>query len=528
MDWIQNHLLTAILFTPLVGAAVIGLMNREKHGRIRWLALVFSVLTFVLAAAAFSKFSPDQPGLQFVERVPWISSPPIYYFVGADGLSLLMVLLSTFLTPLAILASWKSVEQRTKEFFLFLLLLETGTLGVFVALDLFLFYVFWEAMLIPMYFLIGVWGHERRVYATVKFILFTMAGSVLMLVGIIYLYSVTGSFDWETILSRVSGPESVLSGTAQSWLFGAFFIAFAIKVPLFPFHTWLPDAHVEAPTAGSVILAGVLLKTGAYGLLRFCLPMFPEAAQAYGPIISVLAIVGILYGGLVSMVQPDLKKLVAYSSVSHLGFVVLGIFAFNVNGIEGAIYQMASHGVSTGALFILVGMLYERRHTRLIRDFGGLATPLPRLSAFFVLVALSSLGLPLLNGFVGEFLIILGAFKARWLFGVLAASGVVVAAVYLLWMIQRVLFGNLTHEENRRLKDCNPREVFILAACTIAIVWMGVYPQPFLRRLDWTTQRILTRLDDERVYYVERQNIPSLPLQMGKAMPRPMESCCPR
>ena len=528
MDWIQNHLLTAILFTPLVGAAVIGLMNREKHGRIRWLALVFSVLTFVLAAAAFSKFSPDQPGLQFVERVPWISSPPIYYFVGADGLSLLMVLLSTFLTPLAILASWKSVEQRTKEFFPFLLLLETGTLGVFVALDLFLFYVFWEAMLIPMYFLIGVWGHERRVYATVKFILFTMAGSVLMLVGIIYLYSVTGSFDWETILSRVSGPESVLSGTAQSWLFGAFFIAFAIKVPLFPFHTWLPDAHVEAPTAGSVILAGVLLKTGAYGLLRFCLPMFPEAAQAYGPIISVLAIVGILYGGLVSMVQPDLKKLVAYSSVSHLGFVVLGIFAFNVNGIEGAIYQMASHGVSTGALFILVGMLYERRHTRLIRDFGGLATPLPRLSAFFVLVALSSLGLPLLNGFVGEFLIILGAFKARWLFGVLAASGVVVAAVYLLWMIQRVLFGNLTHEENRRLKDCNPREVFILAAFTIAIVWMGVYPQPFLRRLDWTTQRILTRLDDERVYYVERQNRPSLPLQMGKAMPRPMESCCPR
>ena len=528
MDWIQNHLLTAILFTPLVGAAVIGLMNREKHGRIRWLALVFSVLTFVLAVTAFSKFSPDQRGLQFVERVPWISSPPINYFVGADGLSLLMVLLSTFLTPLAILASWESVEQRAKEFFLFLLLLETGTLGVFVALDLFLFYVFWEAMLIPMYFLIGIWGHERRVYATVKFILFTMAGSLLMLVGIIYLYSVTGSFDWETILSRVSGPESVLSGTAQSWLFGAFFIAFAIKVPLFPLHTWLPDAHVEAPTAGSVILAGVLLKTGAYGLLRFCLPMFPEAAQAYGPIISVLAIVGILYGGLVSMVQPDLKKLVAYSSVSHLGFVVLGIFAFNVNGIEGAIYQMASHGVSTGALFILVGMLYERRHTRLIRDFGGLATPLPRLSAFFVLVALSSLGLPMLNGFVGEFLIILGAFKVRWLFGVLAASGVVVAAVYLLWMIQRVFFGNLTHEENRRLRDCNPREVFILASFTVAIVWMGVYPQPFLRRLDWTTQRILTRLDDARIYYVEGQNRPSLPLQMGKVMPRPMESCCPR
>ena len=528
MDWIQDHLLTAILFTPVVGAVSIALMNREKHGRIRWLALLFSVLAFVLAAVAFSKFSPDQPGMQFVERTSWISSPHIDYFIGADGLSLLMVLLSTFLTPLAILASWESVEHRAKEFFLFLLLLEAGTLGVFLALDLFLFYVFWEAMLIPMYFLIGIWGHERRIYATVKFILFTMAGSVLMLVGIIYLYHVTGSFDWETILTRVSGPESVLSGTAQTWLFLAFFVAFAIKVPLFPFHTWLPDAHVEAPTAGSVILAGVLLKTGAYGLLRFCLPMFPEAAQAYGPIISVLAIVGILYGGLVSMVQPDLKKLVAYSSVSHLGFIVLGIFAFNVNGIQGAIYQMASHGVSTGALFILVGMLYERRHTRLIRDFGGLATPMPRLSAFFVLVALSSLGLPLLNGFVGEFLIILGAFKARTLFGVLAALGVVVAAVYLLWMIQRVLFGEVTHEENRRLRDCKPREVFILAVLTVAIVWMGVYPQPFLRRLDGTTRQILTRLDSARIYYVQGQDTPTLPVRIGKGVPRPIESCCSR
>lgn len=505
MTWINSHILTVIIFLPLLGAAVVTLTGKNRPGMVRWLALLFSLAAFAFAVRLFLDFSSDSTGMQFVERVTWIDSPHIEYTLGIDGLSLMMVLLATFLTPLAILASWEAIGEgeRVKEFFFFLLLLETGTLGVFAALDLFLFYVFWEAMLIPMYFLIGIWGHERRIYATIKFVLFTVAGSVLMLVGILYLYHATGSFHWETILSRLSGPETLLTSSVQMWLFLAFFIAFAIKVPLFPLHTWLPDAHVEAPTAGSVILAGVLLKTGAYGILRFCLPFFPEAAQTIAPLIGGLALIGILYGGLVSMVQPDLKKLVAYSSVAHLGFVVLGIFAFNVNGIEGAIYQMFSHGVSTGALFILVGMLYERRHTHEISDFGGLATPLPIFSFFFVLVVLSSLGLPLLNGFVGEFLILLGAFKANTLYGVLAAFGVVIAAVYLLWMTQRVLFGEVKHEQNKSLRDCNLREGIVLAVLAVAIVGMGVYPQPFLRRLDWTTHRILNRLEEGRIYFTK-------------------------
>ena len=523
MDWIQNHLLSAIIFTPIIGALGIAFVNRKRKNQIRWVALIASTSSFLLAIVAFASFSPNQVGMEFVERIPWVSTPRIEYLIGADGLSLLMVLLSTFLTPLAILTSWDSIEHRAKEFFFFLLLLETGVLGVFLALDLFLFYVFWEAMLIPMYFLIGIWGHKRRIYATVKFILFTMIGSVLMLVGIIYLYNLTGSFALEEILNYVSNPDHVLSETTQTLLFFSFFIAFAIKVPLFPFHTWLPDAHVEAPTAGSVILAGVLLKTGTYGLLRFCIPIFPEAAQAYSSIISVLAIIGILYGGLVSMVQPDLKKLVAYSSISHLGFIVLGIFTFNVNGIQGAIYHMASHGISTGALFILVGMLYVRRHSHLIHDFGGLAAAVPRLSTFFILVSLSSLGLPLLNGFVGEFLIILGAFKARTLFGVLAALGIVIAATYILSMIQRVFFGPIADEENRRLKDCRPRELLILGILTVVIIAMGIYPQPFLRRLDGTTKQILTRLDGGRIYFVEKKNAVKPPVQTGTVVYRQSE-----
>ncbi len=363
--------------------------------------------------------------------------------------------------------------------------------GVFVALDLILFFVFWEAMLIPMYFLIGVWGHERRVYAAVKFILYTMIGSALMLVGILYLYNVTGSFDFEVIRRQISGSAIALSGTAQILLFLAFFIAFAIKVPMFPFHTWLPDAHVEAPTAGSVILAGVLLKMGTYGMLRFCLPLFPQVSRELAPMIIVLAIVGIIYGALVAMVQPDMKKLVAYSSVAHLGFVVLGIFTFNMLGIEGAIYQMCNHGVSTGALFILVGMLYDRRHTRLIKEFGGLATTVPKYAAFFLIVALSSLGLPLLNGFVGEFLIIVGAFHVRALYAALAAVGVVLAAVYLLWMYQRVFYGETTNEKNCTLPDLNDREKVMLVAIVFVILWMGVYPQPFLRRLDLSAAQVV-------------------------------------
>jgi NADH-quinone oxidoreductase subunit M len=489
--------LTALTFLPLVGAFAIVFIPRESLERIRWTALVFSLATLVLATLVFASFSSTQAGMQFEEFHSWIASPPINYHLGIDGLSLLLVFLTAFLTPLAVLVSWSSITSRVREFFLFLLALETGMIGVFVSLDLFLFFIFWEAMLIPMYFLIGVWGHERRVYAAIKFILYTMAGSALMLVGILYLYNLTGSFDFPFILSKLSGAAELLSPEAEKWLFLAFFLAFAIKVPMFPLHTWLPDAHVEAPTAGSVILAGVLLKMGTYGMLRFCLPLFPEASRDFAPVAIVLAIVGIIYGSLVAMVQPDLKKLVAYSSVAHLGFVVLGIFAFNVNGIQGAIYQMCNHGVSTGALFILVGLLYDRRHTRLIKEFGGLATTLPVYSTFFMIVALSSLGLPMLNGFVGEFLIILGAFRARVLYGVLAAIGVVLAAVYLLWMYQRVFYGEVTSEKNRSLPDCNLRERVILIALVAVIVWMGIYPQPFLRRLDRSVAEVVARVVPE-------------------------------
>ncbi len=488
-----DHYLTILTFLPLAGAFVIAFLPRDSASAIRRAVLIFSLGAFALAVGLFSNFS-GETGMQFVEDHPWISSPPIRYHLGVDGLSVLLTLLTAFLTPLAVLASWSGITTRVKEFHLFLLALETGMIGVFVSLDLFLFFIFWEAMLIPMYFLIGVWGHERRVYAAIKFILYTMAGSALMLVGILYLYNVTGTFDLATILRELPYKWPSLPAFAETLLFWAFFLAFAIKVPMFPLHTWLPDAHVEAPTAGSVILAGVLLKMGTYGMLRFCVPLFPDAAKQFAPLISVFAIISILYGSLVAMVQPDLKKLVAYSSVAHLGFVVLGIFAFDIRGIEGAIYQMANHGVSTGALFVLVGMLYDRRHTRLIKDFGGLATTVPVYSTFFMIVALSSLGLPILNGFVGEFLIILGAFHARALFGALAAVGVVLAAVYLLWMYQRVFLGEVTNDKNRSLPDCDLREKIMLTAAVAVILFMGIYPQPFLRRLDSMAGQVIERV----------------------------------
>ncbi len=495
MSWLLEHILTLLIFLPLAGAAVIAFLGRERHGRIRTVALATSGINFLLAVTAFLKFDQGAEGMQFVEQTPWIKVPLVSYHLGVDGLSLLLILLTAFLTPLAILVSWTSIGKRVKEFFLFLLVLETGMIGTFASLDLFLFFIFWETMLIPMYFLIGVWGHERRIYAAVKFILYTMVGSALMLVAILYLYSVTGTFDYQGILTHLTAGEQFYSLNTERWLFLAFFLAFAIKVPLFPFHTWLPDAHVEAPTAGSVILAGVLLKMGTYGLLRFCVPFFPHAARDFSPIIIALAIIGIIYGALVAMVQPDLKKLVAYSSVAHLGFVVLGIFVFDINGIEGAIYQMFNHGVSTGALFILVGMLYDRRHTFQIKEFGGLATALPVYSTFFLIVALSSLGLPLLNGFVGEFLIILGAFRAHAAYAALAAVGVVLAAVYLLWMYQRVFYGEVTNEKNRHLPDLNAREKLILAAAVLAIIGMGIYPQPFLRRMDRSAAAVVRRVE---------------------------------
>jgi NADH-quinone oxidoreductase subunit M len=494
MHLLADHLLTIAILLPLAGAVIIGFLGAGREQQIRWVALVSSLLTFLVTAVLYAGLRADAPGMQFVEIHPWITTPPIDYHLGVDGLSGLLILLTGFLTPLCVLVSWTSITKRVKEFFIFLLALETGMIGVFASLDLVLFFVFWEVMLIPMYFLIGIWGHERRVYAAVKFILYTMVGSALMLVGILCLYSRTGTFDLVRIVEMfTAGP--MLSVSAERWYFLAFFVAFAIKVPLFPFHTWLPDAHVEAPTAGSVILAGVLLKMGTYGMLRFCLPLFPHASWEFAPLIIALAIIGIIYGALVAMVQPDLKKLVAYSSVAHLGFCVLGIFVLNTQGMEGAIYQMFSHGVSTGGLFILVGLLYERRHTRLIREFGGLATSLPVYSTFFMIVTLSSLGLPMLNGFVGEFLIILGSFHDRALYAALAAVGVVLAAVYLLWMYQRVFLGEITNDKNKSLPDCSALEKLILTTVVIVILAMGIYPQPFLRRMDHSVGAIMSRVE---------------------------------
>jgi len=503
MSWFAAHALTVVTFLPLAGAVVISFIGLGRTSSFRWIALLFSLLTFFMTVLLYWTFDAHRVGMQFEEFHTWMAVPPVNYHLGVDGLSMLLILLTGILTPLSVLASWNSISHRPKEFFLFLLALETGMIGVFAALDLVLFFLFWEVMLIPMYFLIGIWGHERRVYAAIKFVLFTMAGSALMLVAILYLYNLTGTFDWLQILGHLS-TDTVLSSKAERWLFLAFFVAFAIKVPLFPFHTWLPDAHVEAPTAGSMILAGVLLKMGTYGMLRFCLPFFPEASREFAPAICILALIGIIYGALVAMVQPDLKKLVAYSSVAHLGFCVLGIFVFTVEGMEGSIYQMFNHGISTGALFLLVGMLYDRRHTRQISEFGGLATSIPVYSSFFLIVALSSLGLPMLNGFIGEFLIIVGAYPSRAYYSAIAAIGVVLAAVYLLWMYQRVFYGELTHEKNRTLADCDGREKLMLGVMVAIIIAMGVYPQPVLRRMDTSVHSIMLRLERRALIFAER------------------------
>jgi len=428
----------------------------------------------------------------------WMPTLGVGYHLGIDGISLLLVLLTTFLMPIALLSAWHAIDDRPKEFVVTMLVLETGMLGVFVSLDLFLFYVFWEAMLIPMYFIIGVWGGPSRVYAAVKFVLYTMLGSVLMLLAILALYyqhgAATGTFTFDLpTLARWVVP----AGLGQHLMFLAFALAFAIKVPLFPFHTWLPDAHVEAPTAGSVILAGVLLKMGTYGFLRFCLPLFPDASLAFGPLIFALAVIGIVYGAWVSTVQPDLKRLVAYSSVSHLGFVMLGIFTLNTQGLVGGLIQMVNHGLSTGALFLLVGMIYERRHTRLIADFGGLWKVVPAFSAVLLLVSLSSLGLPGLNGFVGEFLILVGVFQVNRLLAAAATTGIIFAAVYLLWMYQRVIFGEVTREENRRLPDLTPREWAVMAPVIVFIVWIGVYPAAFTGPTEATIDALIAQVESK-------------------------------
>ena len=488
-------MLTWLVGAPLIGGVALLFAGRGRDRLVHQLALAVSLVTFVLSVAVWAGFDATTADYQFVEQYPWLPDFGISYHVGVDGISLMLVVLTTFLTPIALLCSWESIESRVREFCFFMLALEAAMIGVFISLDLFLFYVFWDAMLIPMYFLIGIWGYDRRVYAAVKFILYTMAGSVLMLLAIIWIayyhQSVTGlpSFDLADLLAMHISPD------VQTWLFLAFAVAFAIKVPLFPFHTWLPDAHVQAPTAGSVILAGVLLKMGTYGLLRFAFPLFPEAALAFAPWIAALAVVGIVYGALVAMVQPDLKKLVAYSSVSHLGFVVLGLCALTVTGVQGAVYQMLAHGISTGGLFLIVGMLSERRHTRLIAEFGGLKRVAPRLVAAFLLVTLASVGLPGMNGFVGEFLILIGTwggvFEYARVYTAIAASGVILSAVYMLWMFQRVNYGPITNEKNRTMRDLSVREWLVIGpVCAMAVV-MGVVPGVFLAPMEPAVRRTI-------------------------------------
>ena len=488
-------ILTSLIVLPIVGAVLLfAIKEDDAHAAtIRNVALIVSALVFAETLLLWSRFNAATADFQFVERHAWIPAFGISYFVGVDGISLFLLVLTGLLTPLALLSSWESVHKRLKVF-CFVLLLESAMIGVFVSLDLFLFYVFWDAMLVPMYFLIGIWGYDRRVYAAVKFILYTMAGSVLMLLailGLAYMHNTAnGAYSFDLLrMYALPIPERV-----QFWFFLAFALAFAIKVPLFPFHTWLPDAHVEAPTAGSVILAGVLLKMGTYGLVRFAFPLFPAAAATFAPWLALLAVVGIIYGALVAMVQPDMKKLVAYSSVSHLGFVVLGITAMNTQGVQGAVYQMLNHGVSTGGLFLIVGMLSDRRHTRLIAEYGGLKSVAPHLVAAFLLVTLSSIGLPGLNGFVGEFLILLGAFRWHPRFAAFAATGVILSAVYMLWMFQRVNYGEMTNEKNARLPDLSPREWALMIPTVAIAVLMGVAPGIFLRPMEPSVAKSLDRI----------------------------------
>jgi len=483
-------ILTLVTFIPALGGVLVLFIPRRDRD-IKLFALIISLLAFVASLHLPVHLHRAQTGFQFEIDKPWIASPSIHYHMGIDGISVWLVVLTTFLTPLCVLISWKSIHERVKEFFILLLLLETALIGVFTSLDLFLFYFFWEGTLIPMALLIGMYGHGRKVYAAVKYFLFTMIGSMFMLAAIIWLYVHVGSFQFGEIQQAIRDGALANFPAAAQWLFLGFFIAFAVKVPLFPLHTWLPDAHVEAPTAGSVLLAGVLLKMGTYGLLRFNISLFPEQARRNAPWIMTLALIGIIYGALVSMVQPNMKKLIAYSSVSHLGFVVLGLFSFTAAGLNGAMFVMLAHGVATGGLFMLAGIIYERRHTYEIAEFGGLATPMPKYATFFLVTVLASVGLPMMNGFIGEFLVLSGAFQARPVYGILAATGVIWSACYLLWMYQRVFYGKVTHEVNSTLPDLDLREKWALAPIAVAALVMGVAPIMWLNAIDPAVQAAL-------------------------------------
>jgi NADH-quinone oxidoreductase subunit M len=481
--------LTTVIFLPVIGALLLLVIKRERENLIKWLSLTFTVLTFLASLPLFFRFDKNSSSMQFVEVFEWIPAWNIKYYLGVDGISVLFILLSALLGPLCVLISWNSIKDKVKEFYIALLLIEAAMIGVFCALDFFLFYIFWEAMLIPMYLIIGVWGGPRRIYSAIKFFLYTLVGSVLMLVGIIILYFKGGNtFDILALMS-MKFPYKL-----QLILFWAFFAAFAVKVPMWPLHTWLPDAHTEAPTAGSVILAGILIKMGAYGFLRFSIPLFPEATKAMAPVALALSVIAIIYGGLICLVQSDLKRLIAYSSVSHMGFVTLGIFALNQQGLEGGILQMINHGIVTGALFLLVGVIYDRSHSREISHYGGLATVLPVYAGFFMVFTLASIGLPGLNGFIGEFLIILGGFKSSMLAGALAATGIIIGAAYMLWLYQRVFFQEV-NPKVKGYKDMDIREIITLFPLVVLVFWIGVYPDTFLGFMHESVKELITKLN---------------------------------
>ena len=494
-------ILSLLIILSALGGCLVLALPLSRATLVKAVALSVALGVFALSLLLFVTFDSNQVEMQFIEQHQWIHIGTVHidYSLGIDGISLLLIVLTALITPLAMLASWNSIRERIGAFFALLLFLQAGVIGVFAALDLMLFYFFWEVMLVPMYFLIGIWGYERRIYAAVKFFIYTMVGSLLMLAAILSLYFYNGatSFSLLTLVSNIQHRSLILPSQVEAWMFLAFFLAFAIKVPIFPFHTWLPDAHVEAPTAGSVVLAAVLLKMGAYGLIRFCLPLFPRSCVKLAPVITTLAVIGIIYGALVAMVQPDLKKLIAYSSVSHLGFVVLGIFSFNNEGLMGANYQMLNHGVTTGALFLLVGILYERSHSRQISDFGGIARVIPAFSGFFLLTTLASIGLPGLNGFVGEWLVLQGTFLVNPRTAALAATGTILSAVYMLWMYQRVFFGARMATQPL-LPDLKLREYAILLPLALLMVWMGMYSSTFLRKMDKATARIVSDIETVR------------------------------
>jgi NADH-quinone oxidoreductase subunit M len=511
-------LLSLIAYIPLIGCVILLFLNKDDHKKIMYTAFGVAIVDILVSFLLLLGFDSSRADMQFVEKASWIPTLGVEYHFGIDGISLLLILMTTILCAIAIASSFTAIHERVKEYYVSLLFLQAGMLGVFMSLDLFLFYIFWEIMLVPMYFLIGIWGGGRRLYSAIKFFLYTLFGSLFMLLAILALYFLnrnpeygTGEFTFNLLeLTKMNLPLWPF----QIWLFLAFFLGFAIKVPMFPFHTWLPDAHTDAPTAGSVLLAGVLLKMGTYGFVRFCLPLFPAATHYFVPLIAILSLVGIVYGGLVALAQKDIKRLVAYSSVSHLGFVMLGMFALNPHGITGSVLQMINHGISTGALFLIVGMIYERRHTRLIADFGGLSYQMPIFAGFFAVTMFSSIGLPGLNGFVGEFLILVGAFQSNKVYAAIALLGVILGAAYMLWLFQRMMFGALDKAENRNLLDMSRREIAYMVPLVVFMVWIGIYPKPFIRILEPAVLNIVQKVNpnwEKKPMVAEDEKAPVVP-----------------